>query len=558
MGNYRGGSMSGGMPVVVGKANPNTIPMFLNNALTNSSITDSGSLVTIANPLALTSTISISGQIKSLATVGTPPLSVVSPTMVPNLNVDMVDGKHASDFLGIAGGTVSGHVIFDSGSIVSPELKLYSSVRKAGIDNWNGRIRFIDRTDNASRLEIDLSTGQIGSNTPQGTAPLTVSSTTLVGNLNADMVDSLHANANATALTLASRDSSGNSAFNILWANSFQSNAAQGTPPIVVTSTTFVPNLNVDTVDGFHLNQDVRTTASPTFSSPLITSTFRMTSTAPVIDLTETDQALDEKRWWIAVDAKSIQFRTVTDAGSSGATALSINRGAGTAIASIGVNAPIVSTVATGNQPLFINSTTLVKNLNADLLRGWLPTEGESPDTIVVRDSIARIRASRFVATETVGPPIQVTSTSMVTNLNVDMIDSFHAAIAASANTIVVRDGYKKITEVPVVRSNVINTVLPNANNPLPLASYTPVVTGNYEAKSYLRLTSAANVSVEISYADSSGDQYIKILNNEPLAAGSYSLPTAFFTATTAKMIRISYTASVGNVVYVSAIIQEA
>lgn len=46
----------------------------------------------------------------------------------------------------------------------------------------------------------------------------------------------------------------------------FVSNIATGTAPFTVTSTTAVANLNADMVDGYHMNQDVRTTASPTFA----------------------------------------------------------------------------------------------------------------------------------------------------------------------------------------------------------------------------------------------------------------------------------------------------
>lgn len=40
----------------------------------------------------------IDGVMKSLVTTGTAPLVIASTTVVPNLNVDMLDGKHASDF----------------------------------------------------------------------------------------------------------------------------------------------------------------------------------------------------------------------------------------------------------------------------------------------------------------------------------------------------------------------------------------------------------------------------------------------------------------------------
>lgn len=92
MGNYRGGSMSGGMPVVVGKAKNNTLPKFLNNAVADSSISDSGSLVTVNNPMAISGTLAVSGQLQSTVASGTPAFSVVSNTVIPGLNAQLHNG----------------------------------------------------------------------------------------------------------------------------------------------------------------------------------------------------------------------------------------------------------------------------------------------------------------------------------------------------------------------------------------------------------------------------------------------------------------------------------
>jgi len=48
---------------------------------------------------------------------------------------------------------------------------------------------------------------------------------------------------------------------------SFTSDVAIGTAPLVVTSTTVVANLNVDQVDGYDLDQDVTTSGTPTFAA---------------------------------------------------------------------------------------------------------------------------------------------------------------------------------------------------------------------------------------------------------------------------------------------------
>jgi hypothetical protein len=77
-----------------------------------------------------------------------------------------------------------------------------------------------------------------------GTAPLTVTSTTKVANLNADLLDDLNTATASTASTIAARDASGN-----LTANVLISDVAIGTAPLTVTSTTKAANLNADLLD---------------------------------------------------------------------------------------------------------------------------------------------------------------------------------------------------------------------------------------------------------------------------------------------------------------------
>jgi len=48
------------------------------------------------------------------------------------------------------------------------------------------------------------------------------------------------------------------------------SDVATGTAPLTVSSTTKVTNLNVDQADGYSFNQDVQTTSSPTFNTPTV------------------------------------------------------------------------------------------------------------------------------------------------------------------------------------------------------------------------------------------------------------------------------------------------
>jgi len=105
--------------------------------------------------------------------------------------------------------------------------------------SWHG-IGFRDYTDNATvNAYLDCRTGsfstkgQLISTVATGTAPLTVSSTTLVTNLNADLLDGLNSATANTASTIVARDASGNFSAGTITAN------LTGT----ATSTTNIPNL---------------------------------------------------------------------------------------------------------------------------------------------------------------------------------------------------------------------------------------------------------------------------------------------------------------------------
>lgn len=211
------------------------------------------------------------------------------------------------------------------------------------------------------------------------------------------------------------------------------SNIATGTAPLTVTSTTKVSNLNADFVDGYNLNQDVQTTASPTFAGMSLNGNLFLTSVAPIIQWNESDQAVDEKRWWMVPDGKTMELRTITDAGGTGVTAFRVSRGTGTAVSkvefpSLPVQAStFTSTVAQGTAPLTVTSTTAVTNLNADLLDGYHGVTAATASTIAVRDSNADITSKRFISTQVQGTaPFNVASTTVVTNLNADMVDGFH------------------------------------------------------------------------------------------------------------------------------------
>lgn len=93
----------------------------------------------------------------------------------------------------------------------------------------------------------DIFCNALDSDVSTGTAPFTVASTTKVTNLNADLLDDMDSATAATASTIAARDGSG-----YLTATVLRSTVTTGTAPLTVASTTVVSNLNADQVDGFN------------------------------------------------------------------------------------------------------------------------------------------------------------------------------------------------------------------------------------------------------------------------------------------------------------------
>lgn len=97
------------------------------------------------------------------------------------------------------------------------------------------------------------------------------------------------------------------------------------------------------------------------------------------------------------------------------------------AFTSISYSGQLTSTVATGTAPFIVTSTTKVVNLNADLLDGkdWVapgPIGGTTPDS----GSFTTISvSSQITSTQATGtPPLVIASTTKVSNLNVDLLDS--------------------------------------------------------------------------------------------------------------------------------------
>ncbi|GIO13040.1 hypothetical protein J19TS2_25950 [Cohnella xylanilytica] len=87
-----------------------------------------------------------------------------------------------------------------------------------------------------------------------------------------------------------------------------------------------------------------------------------------------------------------------------------------------------------------------------------------------------------------------------------------------------------------------------------PIIAYVPTSSGNFDVKTYIRLTAPAVVSIRVVYTDASGvEQSTFIVNGQQMNAGSYSLLPVFVSLLGLTQVSVVVTSSVANVVKVSA-----
>ncbi len=80
-------------------------------------------------------------------------------------------------------------------------------------------------------------------------------------------------------------------------------------------------------------------------------------------------------------------------------------------------------------------------------------------------DVSGNVRGIQFISTATTGtPPLQVSSTTKVTNLNADLLDGYDASTSATTNTIAVRDNNGYLNAFGLIGSNTANLLI-NAKN---------------------------------------------------------------------------------------------
>lgn len=207
----------------------------------------SGSVESVCTSSALKNLFSIASnrvisyvQLQSTIASGVAPFIVASNTVVGNLNADMVDGLHLSDFDGRyvkkAGDTMTGDLTMGGGHMIYLTQASATStqhIRFQGGNNDYGRIAFGATAENAGWMEI--------ASCDDGNEPIYVRQYTGV-----------FTSIKRTATLL---DASGNTSFpGSVTSVRHISTVGTGTQPYQCSSTTLNINLNADMLDSWHIN----------------------------------------------------------------------------------------------------------------------------------------------------------------------------------------------------------------------------------------------------------------------------------------------------------------
>ena len=226
-----------------------------------------------------------------------------------NVNAANFIGNFANGNTSITIPAANGNINLSAGGATNELVVTSSGVNVAGTLNATGNANVANLGTGRVIATGNISATQFISNVATGTAPLTVTSNTVVANLNADLLDGYNTATAATANTVAIRDTNGS-----LTANVFIGSGA---------SLTNIPGANVT---GTVSSATSATTAGTvtTNAQPNITSVGTLTS--------------------LSVSGNATAGNLLTAGSVIGST--------------------LTSNVATGTAPLTVTSTTRVANLN--------------------------------------------------------------------------------------------------------------------------------------------------------------------------------------------------
>jgi len=373
-----------------------------------------GEQITMNGNIGLNGSISLNGQISSTWPDGTPPFTVVSTTLVTNLNV----GRLLNATWAVPGTIGS----------TTPSTGSFTTLSASGV---------------------------ITSTQVTGTPPFSITSTTVVPNLN---VSQLLGSTWAVPGTIGSTTPSTGSFTTLAASGVITSTQVTGTPPFSITSTTVVPNLNVSqllgstwavpgTIGSTTPSTGAFTTLSASASNSVLTSgVLSITNTStlsgaaatfftPSIASGNVTQILLGRSNLSNEGAYlSFTYNTTTSlisstwgfANSTPTNSISlVGDGSNLINGPTTINSRLTSTLATGTAPFSITSTTVVPNLNVSQLLGatWV-APGAIGSTTRSTGAFTTLAASGVItSTQATGTsPFAITSTTVVPNLNVSQL----------------------------------------------------------------------------------------------------------------------------------------
>jgi len=156
-----------------------------------------------------------------------------------------------------------------------------------GYDDSTGNLTFLKDASNNSEVfsgtQGTIEGSTFKSTVVSGTAPLTVISSTLVTNLNADLLDGLD-NSKFMRTDISTSSTGTITSSSTITGTRLISNIANGTAPLSVTSSTLVTNLNADLLDGLNSDKFMRTDISTSTTGTI--SLADGTATNPILMFT--------------------------------------------------------------------------------------------------------------------------------------------------------------------------------------------------------------------------------------------------------------------------------
>ena len=350
-----------------------------------------------------------------------------------------------------------------------------------GFDDSTGKFTFIPDATNTSEVFSGtagtISANVLESTVATGTAPLTVSSTTLVANLNSDLLDGYTVGTSGAAIPLLNGINTWSGQQNFLSTNNWFGPSTSNTSPNsaieigTAQNQSFIDFHSSNTVVDYNARIScagaTAGVAGGALSYEAASHSFlggdtlfgRTNAGSQVWHRIYNGSGTNGSQVVISLDPgnngnniRDSQIRA-TNNGSNQTTLEFYTANAGTPVKQLNIDnvgnaiftssvsaTSYSSTVATGTTPLTVNSTTLVANLNANYISGYSVSTANSASTIAVRGADGSETSYKFISTAATGvAPLTVSSTTLVTNLNADLLDGYN--VGTSGATIPVLNG---------------------------------------------------------------------------------------------------------------------